>query len=97
MDLNLVAGHYIALWTKIFSLLEHHVIVGDLLTAKQMSDIENLKLPNVELQSDWTSDDIFIFLNDYLDRIGMKNLQPRIQIRRVFYRRIGVTKRLATK
>ena len=92
-----MVGHYIAVLTKIFSLLERRVIVGDLLTANQMSDIENLKLPNVELKSDWTSDDIFIFLNDYLDRIGMKNLQPRIQIRRVFYRRIRVTKRLATK
>ena len=70
------------------------MIVGDLLTANQMLEIENLKLPNVTLQSDWTSDDIFIFLNDYLDRIGMRNLQPRIQIRRVFYRRIGVAKSL---
>ena len=72
-----------------FSLLERHVIVGDLLTANQMSEIENLKLPDVTLQSDWTSDDIFIFLNDYLDKIGMTNLQPRIQIRRVFYRRMN--------
>ena len=69
--------------------MERKVVVGDLLMNDQIAEIENLKLPSVTLQSDWTSEDIFIFLNNYLDEIGMTNLQPRIQIQRVFYRRMN--------
>ena len=72
-----------------FSLMERNVVVGDLVTTDQISEIEKISLPNVALESDWTTDDIFVFLNNYLDKIGMMNLQPRIQIRRVFYRRMN--------
>ena len=69
--------------------MERNVVVGDLVTANQISEIEKFALPNVALESEWTTDDIFVFLNNYLDKIGMMNLQPRIQIRRVFYRRMN--------
>ena len=69
--------------------MERNVVVGDLVTTDQISEIEKISLPNVALESDWTTDDIFVFLNNYLDKIGMMNLQPRIQIRRVFYRRMN--------
>ena len=72
-----------------FSLMERNVVVGDLVTTDQISEIEKFSLPNVALESEWTTDDIFVFLNNYLDKIGMMNLQPRIQIRRVFYRRMN--------